>query len=121
MATAPDAGSEIVAGRTSFLQRLSDGFLPPWLAGPLYAPLVPKAVAGADINGWSCVHAATGALAAWAGWSWWDTLKAHTLYWELGIQFLAGDNQLSEETMWDILWDTVFAMGGWAAMRRRLG
>lgn len=97
--------------RSSVLKRASDGFLPRPVTRRLFHPWA--RVGPAHLNGWTAVHAASGALAGGVvgvdlgTWLWWHTA------WEV-FQWWAGDNAPdSAETWVDVPLDTGAAALGW--------
>ena len=99
--------------RTTLLQRISDGFIPPDIAKILYQPFF--RVGPTDVNGWSLVHMISGMLFALVTHNIWIALLVHT-GWE-GFQFIAGDNKFDIETAIDISLDTLFFLAGFQIMK----
>lgn len=96
--------------RTTLGQRLSDGLLPEPIVTRLYTVFIPGPY-GADINGWSFVHALSGAFVGLIGRTFNEAFVLH-LMWE-AFQFAVGDNTFSLETLFDVTFDTLFFLVGW--------
>lgn len=107
---------EAAAPRDTPLKRLSDGFLPRPVRDALFNTVFFR-VGPTDINGWSLVHAATGAAAFRLGIGFWRWQQWHAA-WEGIIQTAAGDNRPTTETAIDVVADTAFATAGWLLGRR---
>lgn len=84
------------------MQRVSDAFMPPLVRDWLYTEYFK--VGPTPVNGWSGIHAVTGAALGWL--PLYDAVLLHSL-WE-GFQFLAGDNTFDNESYIDIGLDTLF-------------
>lgn len=97
--------------QTTFLQFVSDAFIPEKIANILYDTVFFK-VGPTDVNGWTIIHFLNGLIIAYfTNKNILYGIGLHTI-WEI-FQFIAGDNKVDFETFIDITIDTLAFLGGW--------